>query len=348
MKNLLSTKFTKTIILLLLVLIFFGEATKAQNKLGNNIYGITLCGAEFGETRLPGVMGVDYTYPTTKDIEYFATKGIDLIQLPFKWERIQRRLGDLLDLTELNYIKKFVDDCAAKSIKVNLVLQNFGRYQANGKTYVVGSYDLPAAYLADFWKRMARAMFDKQNVYAFTIMAEPHDMGSYKWANTVQEVINGIREIDRYTTILVDGDNYSNPATWEQYNYDLKYVHDAANKTVFNAHCYFDNDYSGHYSKSYDADGAYEYVGVERMKPFVEWLKQNGKRGYVGEFGIPNNDKRWLTVMNNFLAYLQENNIGASYWAAGSWWKDYPLSIHPNGNIDQPQLLSYSKYFNRK
>lgn len=314
-------------------------------QLSNQIYGITLCGAEFGEKQLPGILGKDYTYPTTSDINYFASKGVDLIQLPFKWERVQRVLGEPLDVSEIHRIRNFVDECAAKRIRVNLVLQNFGRYQQNGNTYIVGSNALPASYLADFWKKMARAMFDKDNVFGFAIMAEPHDMGSYKWANTVQQVINGIREIDQYTTIIVDGDNYANPATWEQYNSDLKYVQDVANKTLFNAHCYFDYDYSGRYTRGYDADGAYELTGVERMKPFIEWLHKNNKKGYVGEFGIPKNDKRWETVMNNFLDYLQVNNIGASYWAAGSWWKDYGLSIQPENNKDQPQLVAFSRYF---
>ena len=124
------------------------------------------------------------------------------------------------------------------------MLQNFGRYQLDGVTYIVGSPIITAWDLADFWKKMARAMFDKQNVYAFSIMTEPHDMGSYNWANTVQQVITGIREVDRYTTILVDGDNYSNPATWEAYNDGLKNLVCPANKLMFNAHCYFDNDFS--------------------------------------------------------------------------------------------------------
>ncbi len=327
---------------------FFITTLKAQPHSNNLMYGITLCGAEFGEKHLPGVLGVDYTYPTTNDIDYFVSKGVDLIQLPFKWERIQRVPGGLLDQNELSHIITFVDECAARNIKVNLILQNFGRYKLDGFTYVVGSPNMPAAYLTDFWKRMARAMFDKQNIYAFSIMSEPYDMGPYNWANTVQQVIKGIREIDRYTVILVDGDNYSNPATWEQYNDALKNVKDSVNKTMFNAHCYFDNNYSGTYANSYDVDGAYEWIGVERMRPFVEWLIKNKKRGYVGEFGIPNNDSRWTIVMFHFLEYLQMHNIGASYWAAGRWWKDYPLSVQPKDNIDQPQLTAFSQYFNKK
>jgi endoglucanase len=193
---------------------------------------------------------------------------------------------------------------------------------------------------------MSFALYDKQNIYGFSIMTEPHDMAPYHWPATVQQVISGIREIDRNKVIIVDGDNYSNPVTWELYNNDFKYLLDPANKLLFNAHCYFDKDCSGKYAKSYDQEGATEFTGIERMKPFVNWLNENGRNGYIGEFGIPKNDRRWVATMKRFLEYLKENNIGASYWAAGAWWKDYPLSIQPINNTDQPQLTVYSRYFN--
>jgi len=334
-----------SLLIILIVVKLYPTVVYAQPN--NLLYGVTLCGAEFGEKNIPGVLGVDYTYPNKNEIGYFANKGVDLIQLPFKWERVQKTPGGILDEKELKLITQFVDDCAKNKIMVNLVLQNFGRYQLDEISYVVGGPIITAWHLTDFWKRMARAMFDKPNVYAFSIMTEPHEMSPYNWSNTVQQVINGIREIDRYTIILVDGDNYSNPVTWKLYNDDLKNLSDPANKLMFNAHCYFDNDYSGRYVNSYDNDGAYEWIGVERMRPFVEWLTQNNLRGYVGEFGIPKNDGKWLTVMYHFLEYLQMHNIGASYWAAGSWWKDYELSIHPLNNVDQPQLNTFAKFFNR-
>ncbi|MDE3142582.1 MAG: hypothetical protein KGL19_00410, partial [Bacteroidota bacterium] len=75
-----------------------------------------------------------------------------------------------------------------------------------------------------------------------------------------------------------------------------------------------------------------------------DWLHENNKRGFVGEFGIPNNDSRWMVVLDNFLQYLTENNIGGCYWAAGRWWKNYPLSIEPMGSADKPQMNLYAKY----
>ncbi|MFX7764252.1 hypothetical protein ABTK05_21565, partial [Acinetobacter baumannii] len=75
--------------------LFTGCVIAQRNALP--VYGITLCGAEFGETNLPGTLGTHYTYPNTSEVAYFAAKGAKTIQLPFKWERIQRQLSGPLD-----------------------------------------------------------------------------------------------------------------------------------------------------------------------------------------------------------------------------------------------------------
>lgn len=310
-------------------------------------YGITLCGAEFGEHNLPGKINEDYTYPTTTDIDYFVSKGVDLIQLPIKWERVQRNLGDALDETELSYITTFIDECNSRKINVTLVLQNFGRYNKNCIEYIVGESEVTAWHLKDFWMKMALALIDKTNIYAYSLMAEPSHMNSCIWLNTLQYVINGLRVVDKKTTLLIEGNNYSNASTWLAFNDDLKILKDPSNKLLFNAHCYFDNDFSGRYKKVFIEDGANEFTGIERVKPFVEWLKINKLNGFIGEFGIPKNDQNWFTVMNNFLDYIHTNKIGGCYWAAGQWWKDYPLSIQPESFNDQPQLKLFSKYFNK-
>jgi endoglucanase len=335
----------KKFLLIVTIIILSNTFTKAQNKYAT--FGITLCGAEFGENNLPGTINTNYMYPLASEVSYFAKKGAQIIQLPIRWERVQKILGGPLDAQELFFIKKFIDDCAANNTQVTIVMQNFGRYKINNVEYIIGSPQVTRAQYKDVWKKLATILKDKQNIFAYSIMSEPNNMGNYSWAESAQQAINGIREIDRTHTILVDGDNFSGPETWVQYNDNLKYLVDPFNNMMFNAHCYFDEDRSGHYTKSYEISGANENTGVNRVKPFVEWLKQNNKKGFVGEFGIPKNDSRWLVVLDNFLQYLTQNNIGGCYWAAGRWWKDYPLSIQPINNTDQPQMAVYTKYLSK-
>jgi endoglucanase len=331
---------------LTILIMFLLSFVLVNAQSGQVSFGVTLCGAEFGQNNLPGILNTNYIYPAEGEVAYFAKKGAHIIQLPVRWERVQRTLGGPLDARELSLIKKFIDDCAVRNIQVTLILQNYGRYKINNVEYIVGSPQVTRANYKDVWRKLAIALKDRNNIFAFSIMSEPNHMGSYSWFESAQQAINGIREVDNSKSIIVDGDNYSGPETWVQYNDQLKYLVDPSNKLMYNAHCYFDEDRTGEYKRSYETSGSNEMTGVNRIKPFVEWLQKNNKKGFVGEFGVPNNDSRWLTVMDNFLQYLTANNIGGCYWAAGRWWKNYPLSIQPSGNNDKPQMNVIVKYMN--
>ena len=98
---------------------------------GQVSFGVTLCGAEFGQNNLPGILNTNYIYTVESEVAYFAKKGEHVIQLPVRWERVQRTLGGPLDVRELSLIKKFIDDCALRGVLVTLILQNYGRYKIN-------------------------------------------------------------------------------------------------------------------------------------------------------------------------------------------------------------------------
>ena len=68
----------------------------------------------------------------------------------------------------------------------------------------------------------------------------------------------------------------------------------------------------------------------------------------IGECGVPGDDPRWMTMLDGALAYLRDNNVSFTYWAAGPWWGTYPLSIEPNGTVDKPQMAILEKYGNDK
>lgn len=307
-------------------------------------FGVSLCGAEFGTENLPGMYNKNYIYPQKSEVEYFAKKGVSLMQLPFRWERIQHQLFGTLDVQELGRIKRFLNDCANTGVMVVLNMHNFARYKINGAEYIIGSQQVPVTAFKDVWKKIAFELRGFTNIYGLDIMNEPHDMGDFSWFAAAQETIKTIRQVNTDVAIMIEGESYSNAATWSRFNDYLKNLVDPSDNLVYNAHCYFDNDQSGRYELGYDASNINEQTGVQKVKPFIDWLKANGKRGFVGEFGIPKTDKRWLTVLDNFLNYLTANNISGSYWAAGQWWKSYPLSLHPVAGNDQPQMMVYAKY----
>lgn len=307
-------------------------------------FGINICGAEFEENKLPGILHQDYAYPSENDIEYFYQQGFQLMTVPFKWERLQNTPGGELNPENIEEIKRVLQYCAPRNIKVILTMHNFGRYRLDQTDHIVGDNFVTRNQFTDFWMKMARALKDQKNIYGFEIMSEPHDMGQFDWFTTAQEAINGIRKIDFNTSIIISGDNYANAENWGQYSDQLKNLSDPANHLIYDAHCYFDKNYSGRYQETYENSGADEYTGVMRIMPFVRWLKENNKEGTIGEYGIPDNDLRWLKLLDNFLKYLSENNINGCYWAAGSRWNKYPLSVQPIAQEDRPQMEILQRY----
>ena len=49
--------------------------------------GVDLAVAEFGQA--PGVLGKDCSYPGAKQFDYCRDKGLTMVRLPFRWERVQ-------------------------------------------------------------------------------------------------------------------------------------------------------------------------------------------------------------------------------------------------------------------
>jgi Cellulase (glycosyl hydrolase family 5) len=142
-------------------------------------------------------------------------------------------------------------------------------------------------------------------------MNEPHDMrDDDRWPAAVQAAVDEIRNIDVTHTIFVARDHWSGAHSWRNTSNENLGIQDPADAIVYEAHQYFDGENSGIYDKSYDGEGAYENVGADRVRPFVERLQIKSKKGFIGEFGVPNNDPRWNTVLDNFLFYLHFNYAG--------------------------------------
>ncbi len=327
-------------------LCFIASSLLAQSNLP---FGVNLAGAEFGHgSKMPGEVNKDYFYPTTDDLDYWATKQLRLLRVPFKWERIQHDPFSSLTKEEVDVMKQMLQDADKRGLKVILDLHNYGRRRVGDSTYILGAPELPLEALSDFWKRLVTELQEyKHCIYGYGLMNEPHDMLEHTpWVKIAQACIIEIRKVDMTTSIIVGGNHWSSAERWLQVSDELKYLYDPAGNLIFEAHCYFDNDASGVYRGSYDEEKAHPYVGVERLSPFIKWLKANNFRGFVGEYGIPATDERWSVCLENMLDYMQKNGVNGTYWAAGARWNNYILSTHPQNNytVDMPQISILTKY----
>jgi endoglucanase len=68
--------------------------------------------------------------------------------------------------------------------------------------------------------------------------------------------------------------------------------------------------------------------------------------GFLGEYGVPDTDSRWLPILDDLLTALDDAGFHGTYWAAGEWWGGYPLSVQPRGdfNADRPQMAVLERH----
>ena len=309
--------------------------------------GVNVAGAEFGDNSIPGIVNRDYTYSSESTFRYFAVRNLTLIRFPFRWERIQPQLHGPLDADNLAALKRVATWARAADDRLILEPHNYGRYKFNeaGRVSesVIGSDRVSSGDLADLWVKLSAEFRDEPAIYAYGLMNEPHDMKPGDWKVISQEVVTAIRNAGDDRLILVPGDSWSSSNRWASVHGPSAWIVDPADHFAYEAHAYFDRDESGTYARSYDeelqVDPNLATVGARRLAPFVEWCRANRVKGFLGEFGVPNTDPRWLGVLDNFLAALDAAGFDGAYWAAGEWWGNYALSVQPQSSytVDRVQ-----------
>ncbi len=297
--------------------------------------GVNMAGAEFNSAKMPGTLFKDYTYPSAADLRYFADQGANTIRLPFRWERLQRTPGGPLDPGELKVMTKVVE--SAKQLGLCLILDahNYGTY---GKQ-PVGSAELPASMLSDFWLRMSEAFADADHV-AFGLMNEPAHAGRSDWARTAQEVVTALRGAGSRHLVMVSGAGWSGAHDWMHPHKGLSNAQafagltDPLKRSVIEVHQYADHNASGMNK---------DCIAPERMRGILkrvgDWASANNQRLFLGEFGVPPDPACLDTLKAQLEAMREAPWAGWTYWAAGAWWGNYPFSVHPlAGGAPRAQL----------
>jgi aryl-phospho-beta-D-glucosidase BglC (GH1 family) len=297
------------------------------------LIGVNLSGAEFGDP-LPGTYGVDYTYPTHAEVDYYAAKGMSVIRLPFMWERLQHTEFGALDATELGRLDDFVNYATGKGLKVDLNPQDFGY----GFGHLIGSAETPNSAFADFWGKVAAHFKTNPNVI-FGLMNEPHDQSATTWLGSVNAAITAIRNTGATQEILVPGSYWDGAWTWTTTDNAAVIgtgVHDPLHNYAFEVHQYLDPDGSGT-----QPGAASTTLGVERLTAITQWAESTGNHLFLGEVGV-STDPTSLTALDLMLDYIGQHAgawQGATYWAGGPWWDPgYMFSIEPEGGVDKPQM----------
>jgi endoglucanase len=203
-----------------------------------------------------------------------------------------------------------VDYITSKGAYALIVPHNYGRYYGNIITDVAG--------FKAYWKTTA-APFATNSKVMFDINNEFHDMDQTLVFNLNQAGIDGIREAGATTQwITPEGNSWTGAWTWVSAgNTNLGSLKDPSDKLIYQMHQYLDSDGSGT-----SATCVSSTIGAERLQAATQWLRQNNKKGLIGEFAGGANSV-CETAVQGMLDYLAQNNdvwTGAVWWAGGPWW----------------------------
>jgi hypothetical protein len=233
--------------------------------------GINVAGAEFATPNVqattafsnvnPGTHGKEYIYPSQGLLDLLASRGIRVIRLPFRWERLQRVPGQAFDSAELGLLRDAVARARQSGLSVILDVHNYGAYYlfdgSQGVRRAIGTSQLPITHFADLWRRLSATFAADPTVIGYGLMNEPVQLPSVNgaspaqvWEQASQAAVSAIRQNGDSKLVLVPGYFWSgvkhlpaqHPKAW---------IVDPAANLRYEAHHYFDRDNSGNYRYSY-------------------------------------------------------------------------------------------------
>ena len=294
--------------------------------------GVNLAGAEFA---------TNYVYPNHAEIDYYVSKGLEVVRIPFSWERLQPVQGGPLDPTQLAMLSDAVGYASSKGLEVVLDVHNYGR----GFGGAIGSATTPVSSFTDLWTRLSTTFHDNPRVI-FGLMNEPQQNAT-TWIGIANAAIAAIRATGATQHILVPGAYHTGAHSWVSGDNDTVVglgVQDPLENYSLEVHQYLDSDNSGT-----NRTVSSQTIGVSRLSAITEWAKANDQHLFLGEFGV-SNEPDAVVALDRMLQFMEQNAdvwTGATYWAGGSGWGDYMLSIQPDSlaqPVDKVQMDVLEKY----
>jgi endoglucanase len=314
----------------------FAGAGGSAEAAGLCYRGVNLSGAEYGDRG--GSANTNYVYPAEATVHYFAGKNMNVIRLPFLWERLQPVLNQSLDQGELGRLKEAVDRIHKNGMTVILDPHNYAHYDK------VQISQPPVTDLAfgDFWARLAVEFANQPNTI-FGLMNEPNDIKAPAWLEAANTAIRSIRTVGARNLILVPGTIWTGAHSWSEDPLGggsnatvMLGIKDPLDFYAYEVHQYLDSDSSGTHATCEGADKA--RTGLVDV---TNWLRQNHKRGFLGEFGAAANQP-CLDGLQKMIDVMGDNSdvwLGWSYWAAGDWWPESePFNVQPRKAPERPQM----------
>ncbi|WP_040337569.1 glycoside hydrolase family 5 protein [Candidatus Blastococcus massiliensis] len=323
--------------------------------------GVNLNGPEFGVGRNLGGTGSGdtfsnldpgthdgsdlraYHYPTDGDFAYLAGRGVGMVRLPVRWERLQPTWDAPLEPAELGRLEGTLDLAAAHGIRVVPALASYGAYWVHedgvGVRRAIGSARGPGIeQFADFWSRLATALAGRPSLAAYGLTGEPllDAVDGYSatalWERAAQAACEAVAAVDPATPIAVSVYGYNLYTDPRVSHGGGPWITGVANPIWYEAHQYFTLEDEGtSYARAVEFAESLGYTAGDRpdalhtravaeIDAFHSWLE--GETGYIGETGWAKDEsaERWSALAARTYERFNDYGFHVTAWCAGAWW----------------------------
>ena len=306
----------------------------------NVLGGVNLATGGFAPHKLPGKVGVDYAYPTNKEVEYFYQRKMRLFRIPVLWERLQPKIGGNLRESEMQKLDELIEYISAlPGAKFIFDPHNYGKYYGSPLST---SGDITGSELGGFLAKVAQRWKMHASSLHIGLMNEPHVQDAATWRQIAMDAVRKLRDSGWEKTILVPGTAFTNGHLWHSRgNADAweGYL-DKDREITFEIHQYLTASGSG------NSDDAVVGSGSTRLAWVTTWAREKKRKLFLGEFGASVNIgmQTEITRLLDFINVNADVWSGWTYWAAGEMWNpSYRYSIQPrkeegDSALERPQL----------
>lgn len=223
-------------------------------------HGVNIAGLEFGDATItnasPGELGTDYFAEPVPSYAWLAERGIDLVRLPVRWERLQPELGEDFDTGYVATVAAQLDAAEAAGIDVILDLHNYGMYSTEAGQVRIGTAELPGHHLSDVWLGVSQTWGDHAALLGYGLMNEPNSLlddsaaAADLWEEITQETVTSLREAGDDHLLLIAGYDWSSLSRWQDIH-PTAWIDDPADNIRYEAHHYWDEYGVGAYASAY-------------------------------------------------------------------------------------------------
>jgi endoglucanase len=293
---------------------------------GNNFSGAERgFGASIEESwgpAIPGVEGSTHTWPTPTDNTLPA--GMNIVRLPFQWERLQPALGENFDPAYLAKLHSTAEAWRNVGAAVLLDVHNYAYYKLLGRGTEqpgqhLGTSEVPSAAFADLWRRLALEFgsASMSSPFIFGLMNEPHDLEVATWVDAAQRAIDAIRATGAKNLIFTPGADWTtaNDFSWSENKTLLQTVTDPENNFAIEVHQYYDGTCT-------------PTCYVDKLAPFEDWAVANQRSAYLGELDLTDAAPACHEAFAKLIEHLHSRAAGSpgGVWIGYTYWQGADIS----------------------